>query len=115
MMRSSAMRGTVQEILAKRQGFWQALEESERKALRAVARSREYAAGTLLFSQGAPPDHVLIILEGWVKVTACRADGHEVMLAVRGPSDTIGESGWLNGRPPSANGKGLNPGRTPAG
>lgn len=106
------MRGTVQEIVAKRQGFWQALDESERKALRAIARSRDYAAGTLLFSQGAPPDHVLIILDGWVKVTAGRADGHEVMLAVRGPSDTIGESGWLNGRPRSANVKALNRVRT---
>lgn len=102
------MRGTVQEILANRQGFWQALEESERAALRAIARSREYAAGALLFSQGAPPDHVLVILDGWVKVTAGRADGHEIVLAVRGPSDTIGESGWLNGRPRSANVRALN-------
>jgi CRP-like cAMP-binding protein len=29
------------------------------------------------------------------------------MLAIRGPSDTIGESGWLNGRPRSANVKAL--------
>lgn len=96
------------EILANGQGFWRALEESERTALRAIARPRVYAAGTLLFSQGAPPDHVLVILEGWVKVTAGRADGQEVMLAIRGPSDTIGESGWLKERPRSANVKALN-------
>jgi CRP/FNR family transcriptional regulator, cyclic AMP receptor protein len=98
----------VQETLANRHGFWQALNESERTALRAAGRTREYAAGTLLCSQGADPDHVLIILDGWVKVTAGRADGHEVMLAIRGPADTIGESGWLNGRPRSANVKALN-------
>jgi CRP-like cAMP-binding protein len=97
----------VQEILANRHGFWQALQESERAALRAAGRTREYATGTLLCSQGADPDHVLIILDGWVKVTAGRADGQEVMLAIRGPSDTIGESGWLNGRPRSANVKAL--------
>jgi CRP-like cAMP-binding protein len=98
----------MQETLTNRHGFWQALQESERTALRAAGRTREYATGTLLCSQGADPDHVLIILEGWVKVTAGRADGHEVMLAVRGPSDTIGESGWLNGRPRSANVRALN-------
>lgn len=97
----------MQETLANRQGFWQALQESERAALRAAGRTREYATGTLLCSQGADPDHVLIILDGWVKVTAGRADGQEVMLAIRGPSDTIGESGWLNGRPRSANVKAL--------
>ncbi|GAA4601056.1 Crp/Fnr family transcriptional regulator [Actinoallomurus liliacearum] len=97
----------MQEILANRHGFWQALQESERAALRAAGRTREYATGTLLCSQGADPDHVLIILDGWVKVTAGRADGQEVMLAIRGPSDTIGESGWLNGRPRSANVKAL--------
>ena len=97
----------MQEILANRHGFWQALQESERVALRAAGRTREYATGTLLCSQGADPDHVLIILDGWVKVTAGRADGQEVMLAIRGPSDTIGESGWLNGRPRSANVKAL--------
>jgi len=98
----------VQETLANRHGFWQALNESERTALRAAGRTREYAAGTLLCSQGADPDHVLVILDGWVKVTAGRADGHEVMLAIRGPADTIGESGPLNGRPRSANVKALN-------
>jgi CRP-like cAMP-binding protein len=97
----------VQEILANRHGFWQALQETERAALRAAGRTREYGTGTLLCSQGADPDHVLIILDGWVKVTAGRADGQEVMLAIRGPSDTIGESGWLNGRPRSANVKAL--------
>ncbi len=98
----------LQETLANRHGFWQALQESERTALRAAGRIREYATGTLLCSQGADPDHVLVILEGWVKVTAGRADGHEVMLAIRGPYDTIGESGWLNGRPRSANVRALN-------
>ena len=97
----------MQETLANRQGFWQALQESERAALRAAGRTREYAAGALLLGQGADPDHVLIILDGWVKVTAGRADGQEVMLAIRGPSDTIGESGWLNGRPRSADVKAL--------
>jgi CRP-like cAMP-binding protein len=97
----------VQETLANRHGFWQELQESERIALRAAGRIREYATGALLCSQGADPDHVLVILDGWVKVTAGRADGHEVMLAIRGPHDTIGESGWLNGRPRSANVKAL--------
>lgn len=84
-------------------GFWQALHESERTALRTVGRTREFAQGEPLCSQGAPPDHILILLDGWVKVTVYTPDGHEVLLAVRGPADTIGESGWLNGRPRSAN------------
>jgi CRP-like cAMP-binding protein len=62
----------------------------------------------LLSRQSEEPDHVLVILDGWVKMTASRADGHEVTLAIRGPHDTIGESGWLSGRPRAANVKALN-------
>lgn len=88
--------------------FWGALTPSERAALEEAGRSGEYAAGSLLSRQGEDPDHVLIILDGWVKMTAGRAGGHEVTLAIRGPHDTIGESVWLSGRPQAANVKALN-------
>lgn len=91
----------MKETLAN--GFWQSLLESERSALRAAGRPRDFDKGGSLCNQGGVADHILIILDGWVKVTAYRADGHEVLLAIRSRHDTIGESGWLYGRSRSAN------------
>jgi len=87
--------------------FWRDLTESEQGELCSIGAVRSYEIGDQLFQQGAASDHVLIVLAGWVKVTALRADGHEVLLAIRGPSDTLGESGWLNQRPRSASGVAL--------
>jgi CRP/FNR family transcriptional regulator, cyclic AMP receptor protein len=87
--------------------FWRDLTGPEQDELRSIGTVRGYEIGGQLFQQGARSDHVLIILDGWVKITALRADGHEVLLAIRGPADTLGESGWLNQRPRSASGVAL--------
>lgn len=71
--------------------FWNDLDETERNALRDAARPRTYAAGTHLCYEGDPSDYVIIIENGWAKVTSTTEDGHEVVLAVRGPGDLVGE------------------------
>lgn len=78
--------------------FWTELTETERGRLLSISTPRAYEPGDRLFRQGDAPDSVLVIMDGWVKVTASRVDGHEVLLAVRGPYDTLGESGWLGRR-----------------
>lgn len=83
--------------------FWQDLTETERDAFGAVAGHRTFAPGEALCLQGAAAGQVLVILDGWVKVTVHTSEGQEVLLAVRGKGDLVGESGWLHSRPRSAN------------
>ncbi|HEV7932496.1 MAG TPA: Crp/Fnr family transcriptional regulator [Actinomadura sp.] len=85
-----------------RGGFWTTLDEAERAALRAVARPRTYAVKMPLCYQGDESDHIIVIERGWAKVTSATEDGHEVVLAVRGPGDLIGESAGLGDRQRSA-------------
>lgn len=85
-----------------RSGFWNALDEAERNALRAVARPRTYAIKMPLCYQGDESDHIIVIEYGWAKVTSTTEDGHEVVLAVRGPGDLVCESAILGHRQRSA-------------
>jgi CRP/FNR family cyclic AMP-dependent transcriptional regulator len=81
-----------------RSGFWNSLDEAERKALRAAARPRTYSIKMPLCYQGDESDHIIVIENGWAKVTSATEDGHDVVLAVRGPGDIVGESAVLGGR-----------------
>jgi transcriptional regulator with XRE-family HTH domain len=74
--------------------FWQALDQSEREALRSVASSRIFAAGARLIQEGDPADHVIVILSGWTKICV-EEDGAERIIAERGPGQLVGERGAL--------------------
>ncbi|MEU9023335.1 cyclic nucleotide-binding domain-containing protein [Actinomadura sp. NPDC048394] len=89
--------------------FWDSLDEPERAALRRVARPRTYADKAPLVYQGDESEHVIIIERGWAKVTSSTEDGHDVVLAVRGPGDLIAESAVLGGRTRSATVTALSP------
>jgi CRP/FNR family cyclic AMP-dependent transcriptional regulator len=82
--------------------FWNELTETERTALRAAGRSRPYATGMHLCYEGDPSDYVIVIENGWAKVTSTTEDGHDVVLAVRGPGDLVGEYAVLGQRQRSA-------------
>ncbi|GLZ03419.1 cyclic nucleotide-binding protein [Actinomadura sp. NBRC 104412] len=92
-----------------RQGFWYALDDAQRAALREVSRPRLYAAKRPLCYQGEQSDHIVIIESGWAKVTSSTEDGHDVVLAVRGPGDLVCESAVLGGRHRSATVTALSP------
>jgi CRP/FNR family transcriptional regulator, cyclic AMP receptor protein len=83
-------------------GFWKELDEAEQVTLRDAARPRTYTAGMHLCYEGDPSDHVIIIENGWAKVTSTTEDGHEVVHAIRGPGDIVGESAVIGHRPRSA-------------
>lgn len=100
------------ERLPQRSGFWSALGETERATLRSAARPRHFAARMPLCYQGDESDHILIIEAGWAKVTVTSADGTEVVLAVRGPGDLVGEGVLLGRRHRSASVTALGPVRT---
>ena len=46
-------------------------------------------------SEGEPTTHVFILVTGWVKVLAVTSDGRELMLALRGQGDIVGEISGL--------------------
>lgn len=80
-------------------GFWGALTEAERQAIGDSATRRTFPKGAVLCMEGDPPDFVVVILDGFVKVFTTSEDGHESVLGVRGPGDTIGEIGTLDHEP----------------
>jgi CRP-like cAMP-binding protein len=41
--------------------------------------------------QGDPAAHVFVLVDGWVKILGVTSDGHEMVLALRGDGDTVGE------------------------
>ncbi|MEV0705140.1 Crp/Fnr family transcriptional regulator [Saccharopolyspora sp. NPDC050389] len=65
-----------------------------------------------LLHQGAPGGWVLLCLSGRLKVIYSEPDGRELMLAVRGPGDVIGEFSGQDGQPRSATVQAIEPGIT---
>jgi CRP/FNR family cyclic AMP-dependent transcriptional regulator len=95
--------------LSTRRRFWNDLTEAERDTLRTHGRPRAYAARMPLCYQGDGSDHVVIIMTGWVKVTSSTSDGHNVFLAVRGPSDLVCEGAMFRDKSRSATVTSLGP------
>ncbi len=77
------------------QGFWTLLSLEEREALTALGRVTVFPAGDTMCSEGEPTTHVFILVTGWVKVLAVTSDGRELMLALRGQGDIVGEISGL--------------------
>lgn len=59
------------------------------------ARRQLVPKGETLFHSGAAGDGVVLMLKGRVKLVAFGADGREVVLAMRGPGELIGEMAAL--------------------
>lgn len=73
------------------QGFWAVLTDEERAVLAGLGRITVFAPGAVLCVQGEPATHVFVLVDGWVKVLGVTSDGHEMVLALRGRGDTVGE------------------------
>jgi CRP-like cAMP-binding protein len=77
-------------------------DEPLRPALEALGSPVQFPAGHTIFWEGQPSHSVLIIQKGNLKVTQKAADGTEVILAIRGPNEVMGEEGVLMGEPRAA-------------
>lgn len=75
------------------QGFWTLLSQNEQDALQNLGMPRDYVVGVTLCNQGDLATHVFILLAGWVKILSTTQDGHEIVLALRGDGDIVGEIG----------------------
>jgi CRP/FNR family transcriptional regulator, cyclic AMP receptor protein len=81
------------------QGFWALLTRDEQDTLSRLGRPRDYRAGTIICHQGDPTADVFILVSGWVKILSYTNGGHEIVLALRGDGDLVGEvAGETTGR-----------------
>jgi CRP-like cAMP-binding protein len=70
--------------------------------LRDQGSPRQYARDQALMYVDQVPSEVLVILDGWVKVSATTPAGKTVLLALRGPGELVGELSALDEAPRSA-------------
>ncbi len=82
--------------------FLDALTEAEADDLRSVGRRRRYGANVTLFHEGDEPGPVVVLLSGRAKIASVSSAGREVIVAVRGPGDLLGELSAIDGEPRSA-------------
>lgn len=75
------------------------LIESEAEDLRSIGRARSYGASVALLQHGNDPGPVIVLLGGRVKVAAPSSAGRDVIVAVRGPGDLLGEMSAIDGEP----------------
>ena len=80
-------------------GFWYLLSPGEQDALSGLGIRKEYSPRATLCLEGDPAIHLFILLAGWVKIFSTTKDGQEIVLALRGDGDIIGETaGETTGR-----------------
>ncbi|MGD9571082.1 MAG: glutaminase A [Thermoleophilia bacterium] len=73
--------------------------------LAAAMERHEFAAGEVIVREGDPPDDLLVVARGRVRIEALGADGGiPVRLAVVGPGMLAGEGAFVDGLPRSASG-----------
>ncbi len=96
------MRSAPEHDSAPGTEFWSGLTADERAALHRSGTVRRWSRREIVFHEGSVPDIVLVVLTGRVKVSSFTEDGHEALLAVRGPGALLGELGVIDHRPRSA-------------
>jgi CRP/FNR family transcriptional regulator, cyclic AMP receptor protein len=89
--------------------FLDSLTPAESAALESRGIRRTYLRGHALFHEHGTPDRVHVLLSGFVKLSRLSDDGREVILAIRGPGDLLGEQSAIDGRPRSATATALDP------
>lgn len=78
------------------------LPRNDVRALAAHGRLRTYAEDAAVFAQGDVGDCLHVVVEGRIRLSVLSEDGKEVLLAVLGPGEAVGELSLLDGRPRSA-------------
>jgi len=91
------------------EGFGAALAGAELDDLSARGVRRSFRRGSFLMTEGEASDHVIVLLIGRAKVSSYTAEGREVVLAVRGPGDLLGELSAFDGEPRLATVSALEP------
>jgi CRP-like cAMP-binding protein len=80
-------------------------EQQDRLA--ATAYPKRLGRGQVLFVQGEPCDAVYVVQSGRLKVAVASPHGDELVLAILGPGESLGELGVIDGAPRSAGAEAL--------
>lgn len=67
------------------------LDPEDRAAFVGVGRPRRYNRGATIVIQGDHSETVFVVVAGRVKISQVTPDGREIVLAVDGPGDLLGE------------------------
>ncbi|MCK9902739.1 transcriptional regulator [Parafrankia colletiae] len=78
------------------------LPEPIRTEFVALGAYREFTSDEVLLREGEETNFVVLLLSGWVKVTASTENGGFALLAIRHGGDLVGEQAGLDGEPRSA-------------
>jgi CRP-like cAMP-binding protein len=89
--------------------FLRLLTEAEITGLRSLTVQRNFPQGHALFHEDGVPDRVFVLLTGFVKLSRLTDEGREVILAIRGPGDLLGELSAIDDKPRSATAITLDP------
>jgi CRP/FNR family cyclic AMP-dependent transcriptional regulator len=73
------------------ESFVSSLLDGDREALLSLGHDREWQRGDVLFHAGDRADSAIVVLAGLVKVHKVAPDGADVVLALLGPGDLLGE------------------------
>lgn len=74
--------------------FLAGLNPDELDAFMSLSRERTFARGSRPIREGDEADYVMVILSGWVQISASE-NGRERVIAKRGPGQLVGEAGAL--------------------
>jgi CRP/FNR family cyclic AMP-dependent transcriptional regulator len=85
----------VGELLAQSK-FFRHFAPEERDRLISQARFRECAADETIFSMGSPGDSMMVVLTGSVRISVSSPEGKEIVVAVLGPGEILGEIALLD-------------------
>ncbi|MCE0538179.1 Crp/Fnr family transcriptional regulator [Kineosporia rhizophila] len=79
--------------------FLARLQPETREHLLQLGRRRQFAADGVLMREGEDAHEVVLVLDGYVKITATTdgGRGRSAFLAIRGTGDVIGELGAIEG------------------
>ncbi|MFV6028864.1 SAV_2336 N-terminal domain-related protein [Streptomyces sp. NPDC056264] len=86
-----------------RGSFMAELLPEQQDALQLIGVPRDFDQGDVIFRHGDPSGHLMLIRNGWAKVTTFSASGHELLEGLRGAGDLLGDSEFLDGGPRPAN------------
>jgi len=82
--------------------FLDLLTEDEVGEVLDLGPERPFPKRATLVRQGDPTQHVVLLSSGWAKVSAESSRGDELLLAIRGETDIIGELSAIDDLPRSA-------------
>jgi CRP/FNR family transcriptional regulator len=93
----------------RRTPIFRRLSADDRQRVAAVASTRDFDKGEVLFSEGDASDYLYTIVAGRVKVFKSTARGTDVILELFGPGDPVGAVAAYEGRAYPASAMALEP------